>query len=156
MCVSLLVCEGVRGLVCVLVCIRMSLDACVSVRACVCTNTHILTRTHKHTHTLSHTNTYTRTHTHTRTHTRTHTLTHTHTLKEAILGGVEPNNRGGRPYPSPLIITHTDINTNAEFAIYFLISVTGALLLLPLNITSNYNLIMHNISAQTLLHLSPL
>ena len=125
----------------------------VSVRACVrsyvfkrtcvhaCVPVRVYANPHPHAHTHTHTPAGTHTlnkHTNSHTHTHIHPHTHTHLRKQSKGGGAYQHRWEALPstYVGFFIITHRDTYTHAKFAIYFLIRVTGARIILPLNITS--------------------
>ena len=120
------------------VCVRMCLGN-VCVRACVPVRVYSHTHPHAHTHTHAHTRRSThieQTQELTRAH--THSSTHTHIEGSNLKGGGAYQQRWEAlpsTYVGFLIITHRDTHMHGKFAIYFRISITGARIILPLNIT---------------------
>ena len=125
----------------------VSVRACVrsyvvKERVCACVRACARVRAYPHSHAHTHTHTLRNTHikqTHELTHAHTHLSTHTR-IEGSNLKGVGAYQQRWEVLPSTyvgfFIISHRDTYTHAKFAIYFLIRVTGARIILPLNITS--------------------
>ena len=97
-------------------CAHSYVFGCVCVRACVRIRTYSSSRTHTYTHTPE------------RTHTHAHSHTHTHNKGSNLKGGGTYQLRW-KTVPSTFVFFlnfYTRKHTHAEFAIYFLLTITGA------------------------------